>query len=194
MAGVVTMAVADKYWWIAPTLSGLALLAIIWFQWGQHVVRSYRTRRPFHADMSMAPATPGSYCRELHVPPNTKVSLQLRLRPTLHYKQTDFIFGFHGLAKDRPQPLSVRNEFIKDRLTREQSPGKNPSHYIDHGDCYHIKEAVERTKPNYYNYGFIVETKTPGRYSVILEVVTDCGEAKPKEELTLIVEERAGSR
>jgi hypothetical protein len=87
-------------------------------------------------------------------------------------------------------PLSVRNAFIKDGLTREQSPKTSSSHYIDHGDCYHIKEAVERTKPNYYNYGFIVKTKTPGRYPVILEAVTDCGEAKPKEGLTLIVEER----
>jgi hypothetical protein len=190
MAGVVTMTVADKYWWIAPTISFLALIAIIWFQWGQHVVRSYRTRRPFHADMSMAPSTPGSYCRELHVPPNALVSLQLRIIPTLHYKQTDSIFGFDGPAKDRPLPVSVRNEFIKDGLTREQSPKTTSSHYIDHGDCYHIKEPLERTKPNYYNYGFIVKTTTPGRYPVILEVITDCGEAKPKERLTLIVEER----
>jgi hypothetical protein len=120
MAGVVTMTVADKYWWIAPIISGSALIAIIWFQWGQHIVRSYKTQRPFHADMSMAPTTPGSYCRELHVPPNTQVSLQLRLRPTLHYKQTDFIFGFNGFAKDRLRPLSVRNEFIKDGLTTKR--------------------------------------------------------------------------
>jgi hypothetical protein len=193
VAGVLTMTTAEKFWWVAPTISGLAFVAIVWFQWGQHRVRALRSRRPFRADMTIAPQTPGSECRELHVPPHREISLQLRLRPALHYRQLEFVFGFWGDPLRRPLPVRVLNEFVKIGMTREQSPDTNSAHYIDHSDRYHIREALDRTNPNVYTQGFIIQTRDPRRFPVLLEIITDLGEAKPKRELVLIVEERLPS-
>jgi hypothetical protein len=143
--------------------------------------------------MTIAPKTAGSECCELHVPPHKEVSLQFRLRPTLHYRQLEFVFGFWGNAASRPVPIRVFNEFVKVGMSREQSPETNSNHYVDQNDRYHIREIVERTRPNVYTQGFIIQTKDPGRYPVHLEIITNSGEAKPKQELVIIVEERSYS-
>jgi hypothetical protein len=189
-AGAISMTDAERFWWLAPTISGLAVIAVVWFQWGQHKVHAIRGRRPFRADMTIAPYTSGSEYCELHVPPHREVSLQLRVRPTLHYRQLEFVFGFWGNPSSRPVPVRVFNEFIKVGKAREQSPDTNSNHYIDQNDRYHIREELERTTPNVYTQGFIIQTKEPGRYPVLLEIITDSGEAKPKQKLVIIVEER----
>ena len=92
------------------------------------------------------------------------------------YRQIHLVFGFHGDRARRPIPLSVRNHFIKVGINREQSPENNPSHFIDQDNHYHISDPAERTPGNVYMIGFVVETKEPGKYPVILELITEGGE------------------
>lgn len=185
---VMTMTAPQGYWWLAPLISGLALIAILWFQWGQHRFRTFRARRGFTATMVIAPEAGKAKSREARVPANSQISIQLRMRPRLHYRQMELLFGFRGDALQRPMPLHVLNSYIKHGKRRTQSPDTNADHYIDHEDFYHIKETSERTYPNVYTLGFLVQTREPGRYPVLLEVMTDCGEAKAKKELVLIVD------
>jgi hypothetical protein len=188
MSGTVPITAGQEYWWLAPVISGVALAAVVWFQWGQHKVRTIRARRGFSATMVVAPEAGKIEACEVRVPPNSQISLQLRMRPRLHYRQMEIIFGFRGDALQRPVPLHVLNSYIKHGKRRIQSPDTNPDHYIDHEEFYHIKETSERTYPNVYTLGFLVQTRNPGRYPVLLEAMTDCGEAKAKEELVLIVD------
>jgi hypothetical protein len=138
--------------------------------------------------MLIAPEAGKPESLEVRAPANTQISLQLRIRPRLHYRQLELLFGFRGDASCRPFPLQVQNTYIKHGKKREQSPDTNSDHYIDHEDFYHIKEQSERTFPNVYTIGFLVQTREPGRYPVLLEAITDCGEAKAKKQMTLIVE------
>jgi len=179
MAGVTTMTAAQQYWWLAPLLSALALLAIIWFQWGQHRVRAWRLKRPFSVLLSHAADSPDEFAN-LRVPPHTdEVMVQLRIRPKIQYRQTEILFGFDGDPTTRPIPVRVLNAFIKKGFDREQDPDKNINHYVDQDNHYHIVGTVDRSPPNVQALGFLVQTREPGRYPVVLEIITDCGEAKP---------------
>ena len=79
------------------------------------------------------------------------------------------------------------NRFIKEGVDREQSPKTHSNQYIDNDDHYHIKTTADRSPPNTQALEFVVQTKDPGLYPVLLEVVTDFGEAKPTRGLYLSV-------
>ena len=84
---------AEKFWWLAPTVAGIAACLVVWFNWGQHKVRSWRMRRPFKAYLTVAPQSSAGMLTELHVPPNREVEVQFRMYPRLHHKQFHFVFG-----------------------------------------------------------------------------------------------------
>jgi hypothetical protein len=102
----------------------------------------------------------------------------------------ELIFGFQGDRGRRPLPIKVRNTFIKEGQTREQSPATTSTHYIDYNDAYHIRETVERTAPNVTAYGFVIKTRAPGRYPIYVRAITDGGESSAVEDLFLNVETR----
>jgi hypothetical protein len=187
-AGVTAMAAAQQYWWLAPTISGFALIAILWFQWGQHRVRAYRLRRPFSAMLLRESNSPDEF-NTLHLPAHKdEVIIHLRIRPRVSYRQTEIVFGFDGDASKRPLPHKVLNEFIKKGFNREQDPDKNQNHYIDQHNHYHIVATVDRSPPNVQAIGFVVQTRDPGRYPVVFEKIIDCGEAKSFIKLHVIVD------
>jgi hypothetical protein len=180
------MTAAQTYWWLAPLISFLALVAVIWFQWGQHQARKYRLKRGFNAFLAYGPAAPDEQL-DLRLPANSKVMVQIRIRPRMAYRQIELVFGCRGPEETRPVPLRVLNRFIKVGASRQQSPATHPNNYIDHGDHYHIGGTVDRAPPHTYALEFVMQTKGPGRYPVLLEIITESGEAKPKKELYLTV-------
>jgi hypothetical protein len=103
------------------------------------------------------------------------------------------IFGFKGDLSKKPELLKVFNTFIAKGKRREQSPETDENHYIDYNGSYHIRELAEIVQPTTYAYGFMIRTRTPGRYPVVLILRTDCGEAVPSTDLFLVVEERMTS-
>ena len=116
--------------------------------------------------------------------------MQIRMKPRLNYTRHELVFGFYGKDHEKPMPVRSLNSFIKIGKHREQDPAQTDGHAIDFKDHYHIKETAEQTVGNNYTAGFVVKTRKPGRYRVLLEIITDCGEGKPIEELFLVVEDR----
>jgi hypothetical protein len=188
-AGLTAMTAAQQYWWLAPTVSALALIAIIWFQWGQHKVRAYRLRRPFSAVLLRGSNDYEEY-NKLRLPAHKdEVIIHLRVRPRVSYRQTEIVFGFDGDPLKRPLPHRVLNEFIKKGFNREQDPDKNQNHYIDLHNHYHIVATVDRSPPNVQALGFVIQTRDPGRYPIVFEKIIDCGEAQSFIKLHAIVDE-----
>jgi hypothetical protein len=181
------MMAAQEYWWLAPVISFLALVAVIWFQWGQHEVRKLRLRRPFNAALTHGADRADEYW-SLHVPAHSEVLIQVRMRPRTSYKQLEIVFGFFGDRDKRPVAKRVLNTFIKEGANREPTPANNPNHYIDQDDHYHNSTPAERTASHVYVTGFIVQTREPGRYPVLLGIFTECGEANPHNDLAVVVE------
>jgi hypothetical protein len=178
--------VAERYWWLAPLLSAIALGFILWFNSGRQKVREWRMKRPFNAYMTRHADDPGERL-ELRLPSHSQVTIQIRMRPRLNYKQSELIFGFLGDLDKRPLPDHVSQSFIK-REMNKRSPDTSSSHYIDHTNHYHIRDDVNRTKYNTYVKEFVVNTRDVGEYPVLLLVATDCGEGKPYGELLVIVD------
>lgn len=149
-------------------------------------------RRGIEVHIAISPDRKGiPFVSELHVPPNAELSIQLRLRPLFHYSQSEFIFGFAGDdLSAKPEIESYLNTFISRGLKKKQSPETHDSHSVDYNGSYHIKETRDLVTTTTYSYGFIIKTKKPGRYPVVVIAITDCGEAIPKEPVVLVVEER----
>ena len=182
------MSSADQFWWLGPTLGLVTIGFVVWFNYGQRKLREWRMRKPFDMYFVTEPdRSKDDFRHEMHVPAYSDVEVQLRMAPLMHFRQELFLFGFRGYTQ-HPRPLKVVNTYIKQGKRREQSPDDTEGHYIDKKDRYHIRESVERTKSNHYAYGFLVRTFAPGRYPVVIETITDCGEGKPKKELVLVVD------
>jgi hypothetical protein len=182
------MAPHERYWWLGAAVSGLALLAVVWFQWGQHKLRNHRMKRPFHVSFTTETGSGAYY--EMHWPKNSEVTLNLRMRPRINFTRHALVFGFHEEGAGAPVPIKAVNTFIKIGKRREQLPSETDGHAIDYTNNYHIKETVEYTVGNVYTAGFLVRTSSPGRYKIRLELITDGGQSDPVEELFLVVEDR----
>jgi hypothetical protein len=179
----------QEYWYLAPLLAGLGFVAVLWFNW---LGRAWRMERGINVHMALGPDCKGTtFQSELHVPPNAELSIQLRLRPSFHYSQSEFIFGFKSDDLDaKPEILSYLNTFIKRGQRQSQSPETHEHHSVDYNGSYHIKESRDLVKTTTYSYGFVIKTRRPGRYPVVVIAITDCGEAVPKEPMFLNVETR----
>src|SRR5947208_1753059 len=69
---------AEKFWWLAPIISGVAVVLAIWFNWGKDWHRTQRMRRPFYAVLIRPPAlTEADMVNELTAPPDNEFSVQL---------------------------------------------------------------------------------------------------------------------
>jgi len=183
---------SERFWWLAPTLSAIAAILIIWFNWGRDQLRAWRMRRGIEVHLTVAPeggSTNWGY--ELHVPPEAELSIQLRLKPRFDYQQHTVIFGFRGKPDEKPEPISYLNTFIRRGLRREQSPDTHDNQFVDYNGSYHLRDERPLVNTTHYSYGFVVRTKKPGRYPIVFIAITDCGEAVPTNELFLTVEERS---
>ena len=182
---------SQQFRWIAPALTGVTIALLLWFNWGKNHWRTWRMKKGFEAHLTIAAEKKEKgWCHELYVPPYREVSIQIRVQPRFNYTQHRLIFGFSGDPSEKPEPLSVQNTFIVKGKRREQSPDTDENHSIDYNGSYHIQETREIVKPTTYAYGFIVRTRKPGRYPVVLILLTDCGEAVPNTDLFMVVEER----
>jgi hypothetical protein len=132
---------SERFWWLAPTLSGIAAILIIWFNWGRAQLRAWRMRRGIDVHLTVAPEGGRSnWGHELHVPPESEVSIQLRLKPRFDYHQHTVIFGFRGKIDEKPEPISYLNTFIRRGLRREQSPDTHENQFVDYNGSYHLRD------------------------------------------------------
>ena len=86
------MTASQEFWWLAPVISFLGLLAVVWFGWGQHRLKAFRLRRPFDAVLTHGADKPDEFW-EIHVPAHSEVMIQVRIRPRTPYKQRETVFG-----------------------------------------------------------------------------------------------------
>jgi hypothetical protein len=186
---------SDEFWFLAPVLSVVTIGLIIWFNLGQHKVRYRRMKKPFRLDMVRPPGTtPADMVNDLHAPPDSEFSIQLRVWPLLEFERHEIIFGFLGDPETKPIPRRALNEFIKVGRRREESPETNENNVIDHNDNYHIRESRHLSNPNNYTHGFVVQTREPGTYPIRFEMITDCGEGLPVKGIFLTVDSRETKR
>jgi hypothetical protein len=172
---------------ISLALSVAIFLMIVWINFGRPWRRSRRMRRPFDLFFQAEPRGGGVLSTTLAVPAHSVVQIDFRLVPRLHHVRHEVVLTFGGDPEQKPLPRSAVNTFIKEGAARVQDPKTNANHYIDYDNGYHIKNRVEHTRGNTYALGFSVETRGPGHYPVELLVMTEDGEGRARNDLTLVV-------
>jgi len=170
-------------------LSVAVLALLFWVNFGRNWLRHYRMRRPFDIYFKLGGAADAPTGTEARLSAHSsEEQLDIRIAPKLHFVQNEIIVGIKGDSERRPRLKEMNNLFVKEGKGAGGSPAQRESHYIDYDDNYHIKERVDRTKGNKYALGFIVETRDPGTYDLSVSAMTDDGEGKASNLLTIRVE------
>jgi hypothetical protein len=143
-------------------------------------------RRPYRAFFRVGDGTEPTTMR---VRARSEVHIQVsRVAAATHLEQL-FIVGFKGDAPDVPTMKRYENRFVAVGKAKSVEPEASDSHYIDVKGNYHIKEPRTLVRGNHYSSGFVVETKGPGQFEMLIMAITELGERTPSNSLTLIVED-----
>src|SRR5438552_3902025 len=89
-SGAVFLSAAQEYWWLAPLISVIAAVLVLWFNAGRPWLRARRLMRPVKAFLTLYPdGGHDSWATEIHVPLKSEIRLSLRIRPRFHYRQME---------------------------------------------------------------------------------------------------------
>lgn len=171
----------------ASVFLAIIILCIqVWVNFGRQWWRNRKMRCPFDAAFIYVEAPSNE--KELHLPQNCEVQINLTIFPKLHYTQHEIIVGFVRPDPNNPIMKSYQNKFIQRGKGRTIDPDDDLRHYVDYNGAYHIRDRAERTTGNNYTLGFIVETKAAGRFPLHIDAMTDTGEGNCMSQLVLVVD------
>ena len=129
------------------------------------------------------------FVKELIVPPNSEVSIQIVLEPRLSFLQRELYFGCNEALADKTKPAATE-WFVPFVVKEVRGTGKpdasNPGHYIDYNGFYHVREDYLYTRDTRV-IEFKLATGAVGTYPAQIYAVTD--DVRGKAELVINVEE-----
>lgn len=174
----------------APVVSACAAIIagciVIWVHFGKPYLRRRKLRYPTNVKLVDVAR---NKCDALKAPAHSVCAFQLQLGPRHNYREDLLRFGFEGEIGSKPFAIRTNNAFVL-RGTKTESPDDTKEHALDVGEFYHIKRTVQRTRGNFYEVGFDVQTRGPGKFKVFLQFMTEEGHAEIDTDLYLIVEDQ----
>jgi hypothetical protein len=113
--------------------------------------------------------------REITVPANKDIHLELRLVPRLDFIESEFAFGCDGDAKLSAKPFALEtfSSFVDRGKAKKGNPESNDNHFTDRHQYYHIKRNEQRSVGQHYIAGFLVRTREPGIYTAEVEITNE---------------------
>jgi hypothetical protein len=200
-------ALADwQHWAIISTFfSAAAFLLLLYIQFGRPWIRRIRLKWPFRAYFLITSRQQcpldyvqqdhrEHYVKELVVPANSEIPIQIVLHPRLSFLQRELYFGC-GETLTNPEKPSATEwfvSFVVKGVRREGKPdASHPGHYIDYNGFYHVREDFLYTN-DVRVIGFKLVTKAVGVYRAQIYAVTD--DVRGKAELVLRVEQPATTK
>jgi hypothetical protein len=134
------------------------------------------------------------FVKELVVPANSEISIQIVLEPRVSFVQHELYFGCEESLVDINKP-SATEFFVPFVVNGVRGSGKpdeaHPGHYIDYNGFYHVRENYLYTKDTRV-IGFKVQTKAPGIYPAQIYTVSD--DVRGRADLTIRVEQPVRTR
>jgi hypothetical protein len=134
------------------------------------------------------------FVKELVVPPNTEVPIQIVLEPKVSFMQHELSFGCEENLADENKPSATEYfvPFVVKGLRGSGKPDKDhPGHYIDYNGFYHVRENYLYTKDTRV-IGFKLQTKATGVYAAQIYTTTD--DVRGRADLTIRVEQPARTK
>jgi hypothetical protein len=185
---------------ISAVLSGTVVSLIVYTQIIRPWWRRQKLRRPFEAyflitSLGRFPLNyvlqddNEHYVKELVVPPNSEIAVQIVLEPTVSFMQHELYFGCGEHLVDANKPCATEY-FVPFVVKGVRGSGKpdaaHPGHYIDYNGFYHVRENYLYTKDTRV-IGFKLQTKAPGIYAAQIFAVSD--DVRGRADLTIRVEQ-----
>jgi hypothetical protein len=183
---------------VSPGLSAVVLAILIWVQfirpWSRRkklltpgTIRFIITSRNRRILPYASQDDREHFIKELVVPSNKEIPIELTFTPSLHFSSTELAFGFVGENLDeKPTIKKYFTPFIIRGKIREGNPEDNENHYVDHHQFYHIKANRTYSVGTDFAFGFIIETHNPGTYDA--QVIFSGDEAEGNLKLKVRVE------
>jgi hypothetical protein len=170
---------------IGAVASILVLVLYILVEFIRPRVRRYKLKRPCDVTF-VIPSLKDAHCeyavlddewhstKEITVPPQSELYLELDLEPRLNFVESEFAFGCDGGNNLDTKPFAVEyvNRFV-DRGKKGASPENDEDHYTDRDQYYHIKRDRQRSVGQHFVVGLIVKTRDVGQYRAEVWVTTE---------------------
>jgi hypothetical protein len=185
---------------VSAVLSALAVYLIAHVQIIRPWRRRRKLRRPFDAYFLITSVgrfplnyvlqdNDEHFVKELVVPSNAEISIQIILRPRLSFMQREIYFGCgeNLVNKEKPRATKYFVPFVREGERRSGKPDKaHPSHYTDYNGFYHVREDYLYANDDRV-IGFYLLTGAIGVYPAQIFVVTD--EVRGQADLSIRVEQ-----
>lgn len=134
------------------------------------------------------------FVKELVVPPNSTIPIQIVLEPKLSFLQRELYFGCGEsvVNPEKPKAIEYFVPFVVEGVRRSAKPDANhPGHYRDSNGFYHVREDFLYTDDTRV-IGFKLKTGATGIYRAQLYTVTD--EVRGRADLKIRVENPAKTK
>jgi hypothetical protein len=134
------------------------------------------------------------YVKELVVPPNSEIPIQIVLEPRVSFLQRELYFGCdeHLVDKEKPRATEYFVPFVIEGVRGRGKPdADHPGHYIDYNGFYHVREDYLYTKDTRV-IGFKLRTGATGTYPA--QIYTQTDDVRGRAELTIKVERPAKTK
>jgi hypothetical protein len=182
---------------ISAFLSAAAVSLIVYTQIVRPWKRRRKLKRPFDAYFLITSLGrfPLNYVqqddrehlvKELVVPPNSEIPIQIVLEPRLSFMEREIYFGCTESLVDKGKPYAAEYfvPFLR-KGVRRKPDAANPGHYTDYNGFYHVRENYLYTKDTRV-IGFKLVTRETGTYPAQIYTVTD--DARGRADLVIRVE------
>ena len=133
------------------------------------------------------------YVKELVVPPNSEIPIQIVLEPRLSFMQHEIYFGCDESLADEKKPRATEYfvPFVREGVRGHGKPdAAHPGHYTDYNGFYHVRENFLYTK-DCRVIGFKLQTGATGIYPA--QIYTPKADAPSSATLSADCQYRIGS-
>ncbi len=191
---------SDDLWWIvgAAVLAGLTFVAYAWVEGLQPLIRRYRLRHPCRVYFNIPGPDEtriahsqqderGHRTRELTLPPNAEVEIEIIYVPKLAFHEIRFAFGCPFGIEGKPYAFEAFHRFTVQGKSHWK-PGEDEGHKTDRHKFYEWKRDEKRNTGTDFLVGFKLRTEKVGVWPMKVFFVTD--EVEGSADLTIRVEDK----
>ena len=205
ISGILVTVGAWPWPMIGAFLAAGSLLLIGHTQIVRPWLRRRKLKRPFRAHFLITPPNrfplkyvlqddDEHYVKELVVPPNSEIPIQIVLEPRLSFMQHEIYFGCDESLADEKKPRATEYfvPFVREGVRGHGKPdAAHPGHYTDYNGFYHVRENFLYTK-DCRVIGFKLQTGATGIYPAQIYTVTE--DVRGKVDLVIRVEQPARTK
>jgi hypothetical protein len=189
---------AKHPWGMFAAWAGIiAAIGFLWVNFGRPYRRHLRLKHPCEVHFQIRAVSNrvqpyarqdslGHRVRELVLPANSEVEIEIGCVPKLAFSEKEQIFGCEGDLDKKPYAKEWIVHFVERGMNRG-IPGVHDGHTLNVHKGYHRRTDTTRNVGTHFVTGFRLVTRAPGRYKTQLFFITD--EREGVADLTIVVED-----